>query len=232
MYTTLEDLADKVETLNENTRELLYKLYLWNTVEDKDTIPVTLRVPNYPFFETFRIPTKKHALDYISEQAASISGARKAKNWGSYKNNADLRSPITIVKGDSADINILKYDGDKDSAGVVKINLASATECDSLEFIVAIQTPFKASDNPLVEFYNAQGIKICGLKNLPTSTVYDTNEPTQSNVNITYKLSFKYVPDEDMVVDWRLFDYYAMPSYKYDGSSSFKYSPSFVDPTA
>jgi hypothetical protein len=233
MYTTLEDLADKIETLNENTRELLYKMYLWNTIEDVDTIPVTLRVPNYPFFETFRIPTKKHAIDYVSEQAASLSGARKAKNWGSYNNNADLRSPITIIKGESADINILKYDGNSDSIGAVKINLASATECDSLEFIVTLQTPFPASDNHLVEFYNSNGVKICGLKNIPTSTVYDTTAPNQENVNITYKISFKYIPNENMEVDWKLFDYYAMPSYKYNSNtSSFRYSPNFVDPTA
>lgn len=232
MYTTLEDLADKIETLNENTRELLYKLYIWNTIEDQETIPVTLRTPNYPFFETFRIPTKKHATDYISEQAAAVSGGMTTKNWGSYKNNTDLQSPIEMVKGASPDINILKYDGTSDVNGAIKFNLKEAVESDTFEFIVTMQTPFGASDNSLVEFYNVSGAKVCGIKNIPTSAVFDTGVPPQSNVNITYKVTLKYAPDENANLDWRVFDYYAMPSYKFDQASTFKYAPSFVDPSA
>ena len=232
MYTTLEDLADKIETLNENTRELLYKLYLWNTLDNVDTIPVTLRIPNYPFFETFNIPTKKHAIDYISEHAATASKSKVVKNWGSYKTNTELHSIVSMIKKSSPDINILKYDGNKDTNGAIKFNLEEATECDTFEFIVTIQTPFKPSNSDLVEFYNVAGIKVCGLKNTPISTVFDTAVPAQSNVNITYKITLKYVPNENLVLDWRVFDYYVMPSYKYDGSSSFKYSPNFIDPSA
>lgn len=232
MYSTLEDLADKIETLNENTRELLYKLFLWNTVEDRDSISVTLRIPNYPFFEKFNIPTKKHAIAYISEQAEALNGSKKVKNWGTYKGNVSLQSPIALSKGVDADINILKYDGNSDVDGAIKISLNSATESDNFEFIVTVQTPFDSSDKGLVEFYNAAGLKICALKNSPTSTVFDLGEPAQANTAITYKVSFKYVPDENLNLDWKVFDYYAMPSFKYDGSTSFKYNPPFIDPTA
>ena len=231
MLTTLEDLADKLETLNENTRELLYKLYLWNTVEDVETIPVTLRVPNDPYFQTFRIPTKKHAIDYISQETASLKISKITKNWGKYTTNVDLQSQITMSKGSSPDINFIYYNG-PDVTGAIKFQLASATESDVFEFIVTVSTSFSASDNQLVQFLDSQGAEICGLKNAPNSSVYDTSIPSQSNQPITYKLNFRYVPNVNLINEWRLFDYYVMPSFKYDGVSSFVYAPSFVDPTA
>jgi hypothetical protein len=230
MLTTIEDLADKLETLNENTRELLYKLYLWDTVEDVETIPVTLRVPNAPFFQTFRIPTKKHAVDYISQQNSSLKTSKVTKNWGKYSSNSDLKTTIDMIKGVSADVNFVYYDG-PDVSGATKFQLLDATESDVFEFIVTISTSFNPSDNELVKFLDASGTEICGLKNTPISSVYDTPTPIQNRLPITYKLSFRYVPDINLVNNWKLFDFYAMPSFKYDGVSSFKYNSPFVDPT-
>lgn len=230
MLTTMEDLADRLETLNENTRELLYKLYLWNTVEDVETIPVTLRVPNDPFFQTFRIPTKKHAIDYISQQSANLKVSKVTKNWGKYSKNLDLQGSIDLTKGSSPDVNLVFFDGN-DIAGSTKFNLKPASESDVFEFVVTVATSFNASDKELVQFFDSRGNRLCGLKNAPMSGVYDTTVPTQNRLPVTYKLTFRYVPDANLVQDWKLFDYYVMPSFKYDGEGSFKYNPSFRDPT-
>lgn len=229
MLSTIEDLADKIETLNENTRELLYKLYLWNTVDDADEIPVTLRVPQYPFFQTFRIPTKKGAASFISS-AATTKKNSSVKNWGRYSKDTNLRDTITLTKGTDADVHILKYDG-PDSEGKLVFKLEDAEESDTFEFMVTITPMSSYSENKLVKFINSSGAEICSLRNTPLSSMYDPEVSAQSKLNLTYKVSIKYVPDENNVLHWRVFDLYVLPSFKFDGDS-FEYSPSFVDPSA
>lgn len=228
MLTTIEELSEKIDLLNANTRELLYKLFLWNT-EDADEIPVTIKVPQYPFLQTFRIPTKKGAAAYVSSQS-TVKKNTSVKNWGSYSNNSNLRDTVSIVKGVDADIHILKYDGpDVDCKLIFKLSDASTS--DSLEFIVTVKPKSSYSDNKLIKFVNSSGVEVCSVRNTPLSSVYDPEVSPQSKLSITYKITLRYVPDHRNVNSWRVFDFYAMPSFKFDGDS-FEYSPSFVDPSA
>ena len=232
MLTTIEELADKIELLNENTRELLYKLYLWNTSGDVETIPVNIRVKDYPYVQTFRIPTKKYAISYIENKYSSIKTSVVTKNWGKFATNADLRTPITLIKGTSPDVNLVYYNGEANANSVIfNLSNASASESDTFEFIVTIKTINAYNNNQIVVFKNGTGTTLCGLSNTPISTVADNKLPTQTNIGITYKIVFKYVNDSNLNLGWQIFDLSILPSFKYDGSSSFIYSSTFKDPT-
>ena len=232
MLTTMEELADKIELLNENTRELLYKLYMWNTSEDVETIPVNIRVKDYPYVQTFRIPTKKYAISYIENQYSSVKTSVVTKNWGKYSTNADLRGSITLVKGTSPDVNFVYYDGTADANKVIfNLSNTSASESDTFEFIVTIKTINSFNNNQIVVFKDGNGTTLCGLSNTPVSVVADSKVPAQRNIGITYKVSFKYIPDSTLTLGWQIFDLSILPSFKYDGLSSFIYSSSFKDPT-
>ena len=226
MIATLEQLVDKLDILNTNTRELLYKLYLWNTEDSVETIPVTLRVPNAPYVQTFEIPTKQNAIKYISSSGNASKLSVSTKSWGKYSENEELHSAIYLEKGVDADVHFIHYDG-YDVENAVNVILKDGVESDSFEFIVTLSTATGASDNGLVNFHDVDGVLLGSLHNLPTSTIPLDAGVESENVPVTYKVSFKYA-----IMKWCIFDYYAMPGYRYDGSTGFTYTPSFRDPTS
>jgi len=230
MITTIESLADQLNILNANSREILYKLYLWDTVTDVDTIPVTLRVPDAPYYQTFNIPTKSAASSYMAGAASSQKTSKNVKNWGKYSTNEDLQNPITFKKTVSTDVNYMYYDG-PDIEGAVSIEISDefAEIGDTFEFICSVASGFPPSDSALFKF-TSNAISICKLGNAPLSTVYDAAVSTQS-FPIVYKIKFQYVPDENMNNSWQVFDLYAMPTFRYDGQGTFKKASVFRDPT-
>lgn len=225
MLTSLEDLADKIETSNQNTRELLLKLSLWDTVEDVDAIEIKLRTPTYPYFEKYSIPTKNKIIQDLKIETEQSKV--ECKDWGYFSLNEILRSEIILDDSNKASFNIVRYDGSLDSEGAVTFVLPSSYKGDSLEFIVYVKTPFKSTNNHLVVFKNEQNVKICGVSNNPLGSYYDNVQVSDySQIPLTYKVSFKYVEDSNLNLSWRLFDYYLMPSFSYDGTN-FNYNSTF-----
>lgn len=229
MDLTLESLADKLETLNENTRELLYKLYLWDTEEGIDKIPVNLRVPSYPFIQTFHIPTKKSVTEAIKGSSASTPKS-KVKNWGSYSNNTALQGSVSIPSNDIHNLNILKYDG-PDVEGATTFVVEDGDSSSELNFLVTVLTSHSYSDKKVVKLVDPNGNLICGITNTPVSPIKDSSSVLVSGVPLVFKVSLRYVTNSSGGFSWRVFDFYSMPSYRYNGSSGFDYSKAFADPS-
>ena len=236
MIKSLQDLADGFNIINYNIRELLFKLYIWNTTSDS-TVIITLKTKDEPFIEQFIIPSKNSLSKSIQ---SSWQNPKKltpvVKNWGKYSTNSSLSSPITLTKTISPDVNYLCYDGVVDANGVIQFTLSNtnASNGDIFEFVASIATPFDYSDNKLVQFFdgNISPILLCGFGNAPISQFSDTLSTTIPNEKLVYKVSFQYIlPDGATIGQWVLFDFYLLPNYQYNGSREFNKKILFKDPT-
>lgn len=244
MIKTLEQLADSFSIINYNIRELLFKLYIWNTTSDA-TVTFNLRKNENPFKEEFVIPSKK-AIS-TSLQSSWLNPRRitpSVKNWGRYTTNDELKSPIILTKKTSADVHYFCYDGDFDAPGVIQFKLSNtnALNGDMFDFISTVAVPFDFSDNKLIQFLDNEGNVILGYGNSPISQFADQyqNDPVAPNTvygqeKLTYKASFQLIVNESTnQANWVLFDFNLFPNYQYDAASSepvfSKYSL-FKDPT-
>lgn len=230
MINPLEELADSFAIINYNIRELLFKLYIWNTTSDA-TVIFNLRTKDNPFRETFTI-SSRNAIS-TSIQSSWLNPRRLTpvvKNWGRYTTNSELRSQIVLVKSTSPDVNYLCYDGDFDGEGVVQFKLSNdnALNGDMFEFVSTIAVPFDFSNNKLIEFLDGTGNVILGYGNAPVSQFADQflNDPVAPTTGtgkekLTYKASFQYIVNESTGVgQWVVFDFNLFPNFQYDATSS------------
>ena len=236
MIKSIQDLADGFNIINYNIRELLFKLYIWNTTSDS-TVTITLRTKDEPFTEQFIIPSKSSLSTSIQ---SSWQNPKKltpvVKNWGKYTTNLSLSSPIILTKTISPDINYLCYDGSLDAPGVVQFTLSNtnASNGDIFEFISSVATPFDYSDNRLIQFFDGSlsPVLLCGIGNAPISQFADPVTTSIANEKLVYKISFQYIlPDGASTGQWALFDFYLLPNYQYNGSTGFIKNVQFKDPT-
>lgn len=237
MIKPLEQLADSFSVINYNIRELLFKLYIWNTTSDA-TVTFILRKNENPFTEQFTIPSRSSISSSL--QTSWLNPRRVApsvKNWGRYTKNIELQSPIIFKKTISQDINYFCYDGDFDIHGAIQIKLSNdlAVNGDIFEFISTVAVSFDPSDNNLIEFLDNSNNVILGCGNSPVSQFADETIITTSIENLTYKASFQFIVEESTGVgQWVVFDFNLFPNYQYDSASSggafVRYS-SFKDPT-
>lgn len=244
MINPLEELASSFSIINYNIRELLFKLYIWNTTADA-TVVFNLRTSGNPFKEEFTIPSRSAIASGL--QSSWINPRRVTpvvKNWGRYSINNDLHSQVLLTKSESPDIHYLCYDGDYDGEGVIQFKLSNnkAQNGDIFEFVTTVAVPFDFSDNKLVEFLDDSGNVILGFSNSPVSQFADQyqNDPIAPTTgtgkeNLTYKASFQYILNESTNIgQWVVFDFNLFPNFQYDAAGSepvfAKYSL-FKDPT-
>jgi len=230
MINPLEELASSFSIINYNIRELLFKLYIWNTTSDA-TVTFTLRTSGNPFREEFTIPSRSAVASSL--QSSWLNPRRVTpvvKNWGRYTTNKDLQTQIVLTKSESPDIHYLCYDGDFDGEGVVQFKLSNdkAMNGDMFDFVTTIAVPFDFSDTKLVEFLDGTGNVILGYGNAPVSQFADQyqNDPVAPTTSIgqeklTYKASFQYIVNESTNQgQWVVFDFNLFPNYQYDAAST------------
>lgn len=98
MFNMFESLADRLSILNHNVRELLVKLYTWNTTE-ADKVLITLRTEDVPYVEDFIIPSRKAMINSVS-----TSMIRPTTNIALFEDNK------YVINSDSPAITYLSVD--------------------------------------------------------------------------------------------------------------------------
>lgn len=225
----LEALADKFNIINFNIRELLFKLSLWNTTES-DSVLITLKTQDAPYFETHKIPSMKF-----------IANNGKKTNWGNFKpegtkywgntitaidhitENGTYFIPIDTLS--SPKTHFMEYTGIGVESDVVISLLNSGSDIGSiLEFVLVINPDFSnitgkyfvyfidnANNNILLKIGSEDLVNLIENEAVSGGRVYPKK----------FKISFQYVlKPEDINASWVIFDLYQFPRYEYNSNTA------------
>lgn len=229
MIKALQELANKFNILNHNVRELLFKLYVWNTA-DSGVVEITLKTDTLPYFEKFQIPTKKSITYDINAAWGSKSLPNKAvKNWGSKSINVDLHSEIELTAGIDASSNYMRQD--TLDPMTIRLSNKNASNGSFFKFVISVDVKGQLISKDLVTIVNSSGESIVSFGNYPLSQIQDISTVSLNNSPLVYSMQLIYIENETSGVgEWIVFDFNLLPSYKFT-STGFTKSVNFRDPT-
>lgn len=226
----LEALADKFNIINFNIRELLFKLSLWSSTTD-DSVLITLKTPDAPYFETYKIPSMQFIANNGKKTNWGNFKPEGTKNWGTSITSSDYRVvngnnqsyyvPIDAIN--SPKTNFMEYVGTGIERDVSISLLNSGADSGSiLEFILTVN-PVRTSGENFVYFLD--GVNNTTLLKLGSDDLVNLVENSVVNDGRAYpkrfKISFQYVVKPgDINPSWVIFDLYQFPRYEYNVSTS------------
>lgn len=225
----LEALADKFNIINFNIRELLFKLGVWSTT-DADSVLITLKTQDAPYFENYKIPSMKYVALNGKKTNWGNFKPEGTKNWGTTITSSEFLTSngnhvITIDALDGPKTNFMEYVGNGNERDVqVTLNNSGADTNSMFEFILTIN-PSSTYPTGTHFVYFVDGSSDTVLFKVGSADLVNLLESTPVNDGRKYpkkiKVSFQHIiKPGDISPSWILFDLYQFPRYEYNVATS------------